>query len=248
MKKKIYIVLGAVFFLSKTMLSQDTIQRTITETMTTTNLPAQQSDPAPEARAGIFGVRYLPTFSMIRFENSGGGVVEGDVVLSHGWGAFLGLNFNERVGAQVEVMYNRLSQKYKDNNLDQQVDIDYVNIPLLLSLNTGRMRMVNLNLVVGPQWGINVGSELTTKGSNGTATAHGVLAVKDNDFGIAYGAGVDIGLNPMRTVRLDIGFRGVLGLLDISDRDAVLETNSYYILKKDNVETYSGYIGFTFLF
>lgn len=243
MKKHFYIAVGIALLFSKITLAQD-----VSQTPVATSSAAEQPDS--NFPLGVFGVRFMPTFSNIKVENADG-VTEADLTFGYGAGGFFGINFSKHAGVQIEVIYNVLSQKYKDHNLDRMVNISYVNIPLLLSLNTNRNSFVNLNLVVGPQIGFNVGATLKTTGtsaSNGTTSKQGVLAVKKNDFGFAYGAGLDFGLNSARTIRLDVGFRGVIGLIDVSDRDVVLETNSYYILKKDQIETYSGYAGLTFLF
>jgi hypothetical protein len=75
-----------------------------------------------------------------------------------------------------------------------------------------------------------------------------VLAVKKGDLGFAYGAGIDFGLNPAKSFRLGIGFRGVYGLFDISDNNRNLNTESYYLLGKTHVKTYSGYAGISYIF
>lgn len=247
MKKKIfYTGIGIIMFLSKTIQAQGT---STIQTSNTNQETTKDEKPEPAFHNGIFGVRYMPTFSNIKVQNSDGTSVKGDVVMGYGFGGLLGFNFNKNVGVQVEVIYNQFSQKYKDHTLDRRIDINYINIPALLSLNTNRMSEVNFNVVVGPQWGINVGSKLQTSGTgNGNSNKQAILAVKKNDFGIAYGAGLDFGLNHMRSIRLDVGFRGVLGLINISDQSQTLETNSYYVLTKDQIKTYSGYIGLTFLF
>lgn len=218
-----------------------------------TSLQAQETNPAPMQEPifhnGIVGVRFMPTFSSIKIQSYNGTTLEGDFVLGYGYGGLLGYNYDKHLGLQLEVIYNRLSQKYKDDNLDRRLEINYLNIPLLLSLNTNRTKSVNLNFVVGPQLGINLGAKLTTTGTtNGNTNYHGILAVKKNDFGIAYGTGLDFCLNKMKTIRLDVGFRGVMGLVDVSDQSNTIETNSYYILKKANINTYSGYLGVAVLF
>lgn len=197
---------------------------------------------------GIVGIRFMPTLSSIKLQNAEGNTLKGEFVLSYGYGAILGLNFNNYVGIQIEGIYNNLSQKYKDKDLERKIEISYLNFPVLLSLNTGRSNMVNLNIVAGPQLGVNLGSKVTTTGSEGVDTVHAVLAVKQGDFGFAYGAGLDFTLNKRRNARLDIGFRGVYGLIDISDESKTIETDQYYILQKAHVETYSAYIGFLLLF
>lgn len=202
-----------------------------------------------EAQKGIFGVRYMPTVSSIKIQNFQGDNLNGEFILGHGYGALLGVNLNKHIGLQVEVIYSQLSQKYKDDNLDRRIDINYVTVPVLLSLNTNRERILNLNAVVGPQWGYNVGAELKTTGvSNGNGNSTAILAVQKNDFGIAYGAGFDFALNTSKKLRLDIGFRGVMGLTDVNNNSDTIDANSYYILQNSTINTYSGYIGLTILF
>ncbi len=75
-----------------------------------------------------------------------------------------------------------------------------------------------------------------------------VLSVKKGDLGLAYGAGFDFGLDPENKIRLGLGFRGVFGLLNISDDSKTQETNSYYVLDKTNIKTYSVYMGLSVLF
>jgi hypothetical protein len=75
-----------------------------------------------------------------------------------------------------------------------------------------------------------------------------VLAVKKGDLGVAYGAGLSFGLTPAKTFRLGIGFRGVYGLIDISDNNNALADDSYYLLDRSHIKTYSGYVGLSFLF
>jgi hypothetical protein len=113
-------------------------------------------------------------------------------------------------------------------------------------LNTGVSQPINFNVAFGPQLGLNVGSDLKTTGSSGVDTLSGVLDVKKEDFGIAYGAGFDFAIGA--ATRLSIGYRGVSGLVDISDRSTSITTNEYYILQRSHVNTNAGYIGFTFLF
>lgn len=260
MKKYSYIVIGTAFLFSITAQAQlnlkpdaialevnisDTNQKPVTEEL------QESTDPA--FRNGIFGVRFMPTVSYLKVQDVEGNAIKGDAVLSYGYGGLIGLNFNRFIGLQLEVLYSTLSQKYIDHALERQIDLNYINIPLLLSLNTNRMKVVNFNIVAGPQVGINVGSTLKTTESgngngNGSTNAQAVLAVKKSDFGIAYGAGLDFALNRARTIRLDLGFRGVMGLIDISDRNQTMETNSYYVLQKKETRTYAGYVGFTFLF
>ncbi|OFY84774.1 MAG: hypothetical protein A3F72_05815 [Bacteroidetes bacterium RIFCSPLOWO2_12_FULL_35_15] len=204
--------------------------------------------PPPSFHVVEFGARFMPTFSSFDMQTSSGGTIKGEVTLGYGVGALLGINFTNHVGIQGEIIYNSLSQKYKDQDLERKINIRYINLPILLSLNTGKSRPVNLNAVLGAQFGYNVGSSVSGSGSAGTDTLTAVLAVKKSDIGFAYGAGLEFALNTTRTIRLDLGFRGVYGFVNISKPTATTEQNSYYILDHANVDTKSGYIGLTFLF
>lgn len=195
-----------------------------------------------------FGVRLMPTFSSLDMQTSGGGTVTGSASIGFGAGAFLGFNITNHIGVQAEVIYTSISQRSDDGLLERRVNLQYVNIPLLLSLNTNKSKMVNLNLVVGPQIGINVGSKVTQTGTINVNDPEAVLSVRKSDLGFAYGAGIDFGINTMRTMRVGIGYRGVYGLIDISNQSQTTSTNSYYLLDKTNVQTHSAYLSFSVMF
>ena len=199
------------------------------------------------AQKGEFGVRFMPTISSLDVQSSSGGQISGDATVGFGAGIFLGFNFSDNFGLQGEAIYSTLNQKYTEDDVEKEIKLEYINIPLLLSFNTGKLKPVNFNVVAGPQIGISVGSELFTS-DGGDPDNEAVLSVKKGDLGFAYGAGFDFGLNTAKTFRLGIGFRGVYGLIDISDNSNNNSTNSYYVLDKAHIKTYSVYLGASFLF
>jgi len=207
-----------------------------------------EDDKDDQFYRGEFGVRFLPTFSSMEFQTIDEGTVRGEFTLGYGIGAMFAHNFTRHAGLQLEIIYNSLTQKYKDRELERQIDISYINFPLLLSLNTDKSRVLNLNFVAGPQIGYNIGSSVRTSGGNGVDTVEAILAVRKGDFGFAYGAGLDIKLNASGSFRFDLGFRGVYGLVNINDNSGTRETNSYYILEKSRIRTNSLYVGFAWLF
>ncbi len=201
-----------------------------------------------DAQKGEFGLRFMPTVSALDINTSSGGTVKGEATLGYGFGAFLGFNFTDHFGIQGEVIYNSTSQKYKELDVERKITLKYVNIPILLSFNTGKVNFVNFNIVAGPQIGISAGSDLITSGGNGNEPPEAVLSVKKGDLGVAYGAGLDFGLNEARNIRLGVGFRGVYGLFDISDNSKTSTTNGYYVLDRPHFMTYSGHVGMSILF
>ncbi len=198
------------------------------------------------AQTAEIGFRLMPTISAFDMRTSSGGTVKGSANLGFGIGAFVGYNLSNMAGFQGEVLYSSITQKYTQENVERKINLRYVNIPLLLSLNTGKSNAVNLNLVAGPQIGISVGSSVFTSGGDGTNQA--LLTIKKGDLGVAYGAGVDLALGTSGMARLGIGFRGVYGLLDISDNNSSTTTNSFYVLDRTHIKTYSIYTGLSLLF
>jgi len=153
----------------------------------------------------------MPTLSSYNLNTYQGNTVKGEVTWGMGYGAMLGVNFNKHVALQLEGIYNSYSQKYSDREVQSKITLDYVNVPLLLSFNTDRTKGVNLNVAIGPQAGINVGSKISTTGTNESDTTRAVLVAKKGDLGFAYGAGLEFALNPSHTFHLNLGFRGVYG-------------------------------------
>lgn len=201
-----------------------------------------------KAQTGEVGLRFMPTFSALNIKTSDGGTIKGKLTMGYGGGIFLGYHFSDHVGVQGEIIYSAIAQKYKEEDIEREILLRYVNVPLLLSLNTGKTQPFNFTVVAGPQIGFSVGSELSASGGNGSTTGEAVLAVRKGDLGVAYGAGMDFGLNQASTFRMAIGFRGVLGLIDISDNSKNASTQEYYVLDKNRMRTYAGYIGVSYLF
>lgn len=204
-----------------------------------------QEENGPGLRIVEFGIRYMPTFTSLDLKTYNGETIKGSATLQHGFGIFMGVNMSKHVGLQAELNYYREYQKYKDASLDRQVSIHYLNIPILLSLNTNKTSPVNLNFVVGPQFGLNIGSSLKTSGTENTTSLNAVVAAKRGDIGLAYGAGLEIALNADHTFRLDLGYRGFYGLVDMNSSTS---SDSYNVIVKASRKTQGLYIGLAFPF
>jgi hypothetical protein len=200
------------------------------------------------AQKGEVGAMFMPTFSSLSLHSSSGGSVTGDLTVGYGGGVKLGYYFTEQIGIQGEIIYNSLSQDYKEQDIKRNINLKYINIPLLLSLNTGKLKPINVNVVVGPQIGISVGSSVSTTSGNIINVPNAKVSVKRGDIGFAYGAGVDFGVNSAKTLRVGVGFRGVYGLVDISGDNNNSITSSYQVLDRTHIVTYSGYVGVSYLF
>lgn len=195
-----------------------------------------------------FGLRLMPTFSAFDVKTSNGETVSGTFTFGMGYGALVGISLTNHFAIQAEAIYLKMSQKYKEMEIERNVELSYINIPLLLAFNTGKNKPVNFNVVIGPQIGISAGTDIHVSVAEGTNGSRAVLSSKTTDLGFAYGAGVDFGITPSQNFRLGIGYRGVQGLLDISDNSESVATDEFYVLSRTKTKTNSAYIGFSILF
>ncbi len=200
------------------------------------------------AQKAEFGLRFMPTLASMDVKTSDGGITTAQGEFGYGVGAIMGYNFSEHIGAQGEVIYSSINQKFKDNDVQHKINMKYINIPLLFSLNTGKTKPVNLGLVAGPQIGLSAGNKFSASGGDGSVTTSAVWSVKKSDFGFAFGAGVDFGLNSAYTARLGLGYRGVRGLVDISDNSQTISGDGYFVLDRTTINTNAAYIGLSILF
>ncbi len=213
-----------------------------------TSIKAQSVDMEDVFPRVEFGFRFMPTVSNFSMQTYSGGTIKGEATFGYGVGGMMGLNFSKHAGLQAEILYNSLSQKYEDEGLEHMINVRYINIPLMFSLNTGKQNAVNLNFVFGPQLGMSLGSSFETSGGDGMDTLTYVLATKATDFGFAYGAGFEFTLNEHKTIRMDLGFRGVHGIENISDNSKPAGDGSVYIIDTAKVRTKALYVGLTFMF
>lgn len=241
-------VVDTVKVIKETQVVRDTVVET--RVVPAEPVPAKENEKPerPPLRHGEFGIRYMPTFSSMSFRSYNGEIIQGDVSMSHGFGVMLGANFSKNIGIQGEVSYLEISQKYKDQNLNRQVNVSYLNIPIMLSVNTDKTRMVNLNFVAGPQFGVNLGSSVQTYGDENEGTVRAVVGAKGTDVGLAYGTGLEFALNRAHTMRADIGYRGYYGLVDASADQSSQNPDTYNVLVRASRFYHAAYLGLTWCF
>jgi hypothetical protein len=211
-----------------------------------TNVTAQNANKYDPIKVEA-GMRFIPTFAIFEMQTPEGENVRGQLVMGYGMGTFLNYNFTKHIGTQIEFNYSSVSRKYAQSDVSQTINLSYLEIPLMVSFNSDKTRLVNLNFVVGPQIGVNVGSNIYTKGSDALAYPLPVLKVRQGNVSLAYGFGADIGLNTKHTFRLGIGYRAVVGLINISNNKETLPPGSYYIMERTPLQTYSAYLGLSIL-
>ncbi len=79
----------------------------------------------------------MPTFTSFKIYTPNDETIKGEFTLGYGYDGLIGLYFSDHFGFQGEVMYSTLTQKYSRADFGGKVKLNYINIPLLLSYNTG---------------------------------------------------------------------------------------------------------------
>lgn len=131
-------------------------------------------------------------------------------------GIFLNYRFNGRWALQPEFIFNKkgadLEPGLTGENGMARYEFGYLNIPVLAKLYIPVGSLLSPNLYAGPEIGLKVYGESNNSDIDGE--------LKDNEFGLAFGAGLDINVgsspeNLLRTVGLDVRYS--LGLTNVFD-------------------------------
>jgi hypothetical protein len=213
--------------------------------------PAQErwrvETTSPDQSGFHFGIRYQPTFSRLDFRTEDDNTVRADFNVSHGWAISFNMFLNNYVGTHLDVIYSRIEQTFTDRGRRRSAELDYVHIPLLLSLHTNYGRPVSANIHFGPQLGLNINANLDVEASDDEVVVRDpVLRVNPMDISIAYGGGLDFGIGANRNFHINLGYRGSYGLIDIEDSDAQLGEEEFLVLRRSKLNLGAAYIGLMF--
>lgn len=129
---------------------------------------------------------------------------------------------------QPEILYvrkggeGRYSGKmgFDDFSSTEVLKLDYIEIPVLLKFNIPVPAPVTPSVFAGPTYSYLVGSEKTVALVWGSQTDNSTFKpmsdLEKNDFGVAFGAGLDVNLLAMK---LALDARYTLGLKDIKETE-----------------------------
>lgn len=131
-------------------------------------------------------------------------------------GLFLNYRFNDYWGLQPEVLFSNkgadLESGLSGENAPTEYDLGYLSVPVLAKLYIPASPYLIPNLYAGPEVGFKLYGDANGSDLNDQ--------LKDAEFGLAFGAGLDYNLssdpvNFIRTVGLDL--RYTLGLTNLFD-------------------------------
>jgi len=130
-----------------------------------------------------------------------------------GFGGVLDYGLGEYIALHLEPMYLQKGTEAKEEGVDIEVKLAYLEVPLMLKYAFGTSG-TKPYVIAGPTIGFNLSAKV--KGSEGGVSAE--IDVKDDiksiDFGLAFGGGVSL---PMGNNTIFVEGRYSLGLSDIND-------------------------------
>lgn len=171
---------------------------------------------------GLTGYGLKAGLNLANWSGDGAKPDEGEdkkMKLGFGAGGFVTYSINEMFALQPEVFYTMKGAKYEGDGWTMTLKYDYLEIPVLAKVIMPTEGNIAPHLFVGPSLGINLSAKY--KWEEDGETDEGDIKdlmwpgdVKSTDFGLVFGAGVDIGM-PHSAITLD--GRYTLGLTSISE-------------------------------
>ena len=122
-------------------------------------------------------------------------------------GGFVTYGITEMFAVQPELLYTMKGAKYEWDGGSETVKFDYLEIPVLAKVSIPTEGNIGPHFFIGPSLGILLGAknkvEIDGEDPEGLAGDHDVKdETKSTEFGLVFGAGVDIGM-PHSAITID---------------------------------------------
>ena len=140
------------------------------------------------------GVKAGVNFSSINYDNVASSSITGFQA-----GVFAGIKFSDKLGVQADVLYSKQGAELTVSNVLQQIDLSYVNVPIVLKYYVFQ----GLNIQVGPQFGFVINDNIKE-------ILAGQVDAKSADVSGVVGLGYDLPLGLRVDARYNFGFSDVL--------------------------------------
>ena len=135
-------------------------------------------------------------------------------------GGYVTYNINKIFAIQPEVLYTMKGAAYKEEIggeiLKVWINLTYLEIPVLAKITVPSLGTFNPVLFAGPVLALKLSGKLKRE-LEGTTTEVDVENMKGIDFGLVFGAGIDLGLETLGMGKLALDLRYTLGLTTISE-------------------------------
>jgi len=139
-------------------------------------------------------------------------------------GGFVKIDLGGPIGLRPEITYVQkgsssestiiIDSEGNETQVESTTKLDYIELPVLLDVYIPVEGNIAPRIFAGPTVGFNINAEAETEASGGSSTTDLSDAVSDTEFGVAFGAGIDIEAD-FGTVLIDARYQ--LGLTNILD-------------------------------
>ena len=130
---------------------------------------------------------------------------------SFGGGLFAQGDFSENVALRFEALFLHKGADYDDGGQDEELSLDYLELPILFVLQLPVSLETTLNAFAGPTIGIGMGAEYESRFGNSTVIEDVDDQFADLDVGLAIGVGASVAVQSVVIgfdARFDAGLTG----------------------------------------
>ena len=165
---------------------------------------------ASDAQELHFGIK-----GGLNFATIGGDDTDGlDMRTSFHLGALMEIKLNEKFSIQPEALYSGQGTTGKEDGLDIELKLDYINIPIMAKYYFTEA----FNIEAGPQFGFMVSSKAESDGVEVDLDEFDLF--KDFDFSLGIGAGYKFNPNFFVGARYNIGVSNIYDDSDFDDNSS----------------------------
>lgn len=210
---------------------------------------AQNFEIMEEVHNRNLSVQYGHIYSYLETKISDENAVFTEPELGHEFSVLYERIFNQFFSIQSGLQYQSVNFKLgPDRKSLYEVQLEKIIVPLVFTLNSDLCKQVNFSLFSGPVIGATVNSSLNSLSVDdiNRDTAITVISVKKADFGIMYGAAMEIGIDKFQVVKFLIGGRGTYGFSDINNDEDMGSNQLNIVPENSTIKTFGGFIGFKF--
>ena len=127
-------------------------------------------------------------------------------------GGFVALPLGSRLTIQPEGLFSQKGEKADLDGVVAKLELDYIEVPVLVKYAITQGASRSFHVFGGPSMAFKVRSRATAS-FGGTTVETGDENIKDTDFGVVFGAGMDFG-------KWSVDGRYTMGFADINDDES----------------------------
>ena len=168
--------------------------------------------PITAAAQGIsYGVKGGINFATVSFDPSAD--INSGYRIGIAAGGFVALPLGSRLTIQPEGLFSQKGEKADLDGVTATLELDYIEVPVLVKYAITQGASRSFHVFGGPSMAFKIRSRATASFGGTTVETGEDEIIKDTDFGVVVGAGMDFG-------KWSVDGRYTMGFADINNDDA----------------------------